>query len=52
MVAAEHDLGVVDDIQREDDGAHCGVTNLRIAEMLKCHNLLDFKTVYGTAMKG
>ena len=43
MVAAEHDLGVVDDVQREDDGANRGVTNLGVPEMLKCHSLLTLK---------
>ena len=40
MVAAEHDLGVVDDVQREDDRANGGVANLGIAEMLKFCDLL------------
>ena len=34
MVAAEHDLGVVDDVQREDDRADRRVTDLCIAEVL------------------
>ena len=34
VIAAEHDLGVVDDVQREDDRAHCRVTDLGIAEVL------------------
>ena len=40
VVAAEHDLGVVDDVQREDDRANGGVANLGIAEMLKFCDLL------------
>ena len=54
VVAAEHDLGVVDDVQREDNGTHRGVTNLGVAEMLKCHCqcLLNSKIVHFTAMKG
>ena len=48
MVASEHDLGVVDDIQREDDGTHRGITNLGVAVILKCHCqcLLTFKIVH------
>ena len=40
VVASEHDLGVVDDVQREDECAHCGVANLGIAEMLKFCDVL------------
>ena len=42
MVAAEHYLSVVDDIQRENDSAHCRVANLGIAEIVKfCDFLLE-----------
>ena len=33
MVTAKHDLGVVDDVEREDDRADRRVTNLGIAEV-------------------
>ena len=35
VVASEqHDLGVEDDVQREDECAHCGVANLGITKMM------------------